>query len=122
MKENQVLLIAEDDTTNFLYLKEVVEDYFIEIIHAINGLEAVEICKENSDINMILMDMKMPGLDGFEATRQIKKILPNVPIIAQTAYAFKEDKVKALEAGCDNYISKPIGSQALLDIITKCQK
>ncbi len=122
MAKNQKLLIVEDDTTNYLYLKEVVEDFFNEIIHARNGLEAVKMCKENTDVNMILMDMKMPVMDGFEATRQIKEFLPDVPIIAQTAYAFNEDKIKALEAGCDDYVSKPIELQTLIDIITKYKK
>ena len=119
MEENQILLIAEDDITNYIYLKEVAEEYFKEIIHAINGLEAIKICKENSDINLILMDMRMPVMDGFEAAAQIKKILPKVPIIAQTAFAFSEDKVKALKAGCDDYVSKPIESQTLIDLIEK---
>lgn len=122
MEDNHILLIAEDDITNYIYLKEVVEDYFKEIIHAMNGLEAINICKENSDISMILMDMKMPVMDGFEAAEQIKKILPQVPIIAQTAFAFSEDKVKALEAGCDEYVSKPVVSQTLIDLIEKYRK
>ncbi|NOQ26383.1 MAG: response regulator [Bacteroidales bacterium] len=122
MEDNHILLIAEDDITNYIYLKEVVEDYFKEIIHAMNGLEAINICKENSDISLILMDMKMPVMDGFEAAGQIKKILPKVPIIAQTAFAFSEDKVKALEAGCDEYVSKPVISQTLIDLIEKYRK
>lgn len=122
MEENRTLLIAEDDITNYIYLNEVAEEYFKEIIHAINGLEAIKICKENSDIDMILMDMRMPVVDGFEAAKQIKKFLPNVPIIAQTAFALSEDKIKALEAGCDDYLSKPIESQTLIDLIEKYRK
>lgn len=122
MEENMTLLIAEDDITNYIYLKEVAEEYFKEIIHAINGLEAIKICKENSNIDLILMDMRMPVVDGFEAAEQIKKILPQVPIIAQTAFAFSEDKVKALKAGCDDYLSKPIESQTLIDFIEKYRK
>ncbi|MDA3953604.1 MAG: response regulator [Bacteroidales bacterium] len=122
MGKNQTLLIVEDDTTNYLYLKEVFDEYFNIILHARNGVEAVNFFTENSDISLILMDLKMPVMDGFEATRQIKKISPNVPIIAQTAYAFNEDKIKALEAGCDDYIAKPIELQTLLDLIVKYQK
>jgi CheY-like chemotaxis protein len=122
MEDNHILLIAEDDITNYIYLKEVVEDYFKEIIHAVNGLEAFNICSENSKISLILMDMKMPVMDGFEAAAKIKKILPEVPIIAQTAFAFSEDKLKALEAGCDEYVSKPVVSQTLIDLIEKYRK
>jgi len=101
------ILIVEDEEVNYLYIETLLEDEIeinCEILHAKHGQEAVEICKENSEIAFILMDLKMPIMNGFEATKLIKEFKPDLPIVAQTAYTTKEDKEKAFTAGCDDFI------------------
>jgi len=83
----------------------------------VGGLDAVRICEENSEIDIVLMDLKLPLMTGIEATKKIKKIRPELPIIAQTAYAFSEDKKVALQAGCDGFITKPIDNNVLLETV-----
>jgi PAS domain S-box-containing protein len=112
------ILVAEDDETNFYYLNTLlVRETSSQILHASNGAEAVKLFKENPGVKLILMDMKMPEMDGFEATRQIKKISKDVHIIAITAYAMSGDEDKVIAAGCDEYLSKPINRKSLLDKI-----
>jgi len=89
----------------------------INIIRAVNGIEAVELCKSNPDIDLVLMDLKMPEMDGYEATVLIKEFRPELPIIAQTAYSAKADRSKALACGCSDFISKPINKELLLSKI-----
>lgn len=114
------ILVAEDEEVNYQYIKRVFNELGVEnILRAYNGQEAVEICQKDKDVNLIMMDLKMPILNGFEATKKIKAISPNIPIIAQTALAIPGDKQKALDVGCDDYISKPIDYDHLLAIIEK---
>ncbi len=113
------ILIAEDEKSNLFYLQEVLNVTNVKLFHARNGEEAVQICKDNDNIDLVLMDVKMPKMNGFEATETIKQIKPKLPIIAQTAYAMTGDKDKALQAGCDDYISKPINNSELIKIIGK---
>lgn len=113
------ILIAEDDENNRMYLNAVLEEENCRLFESCNGREAIELVKMHPEIDLVLMDLKMPEIDGFEATRQIKKIRPSLPVVAQTAYAFAEDKEKARNAGCDDYLSKPIKKQALFEIIHK---
>ena len=115
----EAVLIVEDEQFNSLYLKEILSDYCKKIYYAKNGLEAIEIVKEIDDISLVLMDLKMPVMDGYEATRKIKYFKPDLPIIAQTAFAQSQDQEKALEAGCDDYITKPLSGERLLDLIKK---
>ncbi len=112
------LLIAEDEDSNFMLLEEILSDQDIRIIRAANGREAVEICK-TEQVDLVLMDIKMPIMDGCEATRLIKSFKPDLSVIAQTAYTMSEEKDRALQAGCDNYITKPIKSVDLLALIKK---
>ncbi len=114
---NRQLLIVEDEETSSLYLETILKDMFAKISFAKTGKEAVEICRNNSTIDIILMDIKMPEMNGYEATREIRKFNKNVIIIAQTAHALAGDKTKALEAGCNDYISKPINKTILFKII-----
>lgn len=116
---NITMLIAEDDEISYRYMQDILKNTGIEIIRAINGGQAVDICKSSSDINIILMDIKMAVLDGYEATKIIRTFNPDIPIIAQTAYAFSEDRDKALSVGCTDYLSKPISKAKLLNIIEK---
>ena len=116
------ILIAEDEEINYLYIETLLKDVFgldCKIIHVINGKKAFEACKENKTIDLVLMDLKMPILNGFEATKLIKKLRPNLPIIAQTAYSTAQDKERAILVGCDFFISKPIHQESFKDILDK---
>jgi CheY-like chemotaxis protein len=115
-----MILVAEDDETNFYYLNALItRETGIKVLHASNGREAIELFKANPDIKLILMDIKMPEIDGFEATRQIKLINPNVNIIAITAYAMSGDEERIIAAGYDGYLSKPINKKSLLEKIAE---
>ncbi|HCY01040.1 MAG TPA: hypothetical protein DG754_12945, partial [Bacteroidales bacterium] len=116
------VLVAEDDDANFFFIHEMLSEYIINIQRAANGNEVVEMVKDNPNFDIVLMDIKMPGKDGFEATREIKGIRKDLPVIAQTAYAFSTDKDKALAAGCDDYIAKPIDKLKLVSLMAKYLK
>lgn len=111
------ILIVEDEETAELYLSIVLKNIGKEILHATTGIEAIDICRKNPDIDLIMMDIKMPEMDGYEATRKIREFNKDVIIIAQTAYALMGDRKKSLEAGCDDYISKPIDPTLLTELI-----
>ncbi|MDH7447155.1 response regulator [Aquimarina sp. 2201CG14-23] len=120
--EKHIILIAEDGETNFLFLKTILTkmvDYDFMIYRAKNGKEAVTICQENENIDLVLMDIKMPIMDGYDATKYIKKMRPDLPIIAQTAYSIEDDIQKALDAGCDDFVSKPVDRKVLKPILNK---
>ncbi|MBN2664631.1 MAG: PAS domain S-box protein [Bacteroidales bacterium] len=119
---SKIILIAEDDKTSFAYLESILKKEFTEILHAKNGQQAVDFVKHRNDIDLILMDIRMPVLNGLEATKQIKIINPKIPIIAQTAYAFSTDQKDVFDAGCDSYITKPVKKDELLDSIYKFLK
>jgi signal transduction histidine kinase/DNA-binding response OmpR family regulator len=108
------ILIAEDDEASYYLLKEVFNKNNILSYHVNNGKDAVEMVRMHSDINIVLMDMRMPGMNGLEATREMKKINPQLPILAQSAFANEADVKKAIEAGCVDYIEKPIRINELL--------
>lgn len=112
------ILIAEDVESNFLYLRAVLSKLNATIFWAKNGIEAVEICEKNS-IDLIFMDLQMPEMNGYEATEILKKKFPNLPIVAQTAFAMSDDREKALDSGCDDYLAKPIKSKDLLSVVEK---
>jgi len=117
--KTKTLLIAEDKDVNFFLLEEMLLESGINIIKAVNGIEAVELCKSNPLIDLVLMDLKMPEMDGFVATMRIKEFKPDLPIIAQTAYITEADKNKALACGCSDYLSKPIKKELLLSKINE---
>lgn len=116
--QHPVILIAEDDPSSYLLLELMLNSNF-KILKAEEGQEAINICKSHPDIELVLMDIKMPGINGLEATQEIKKIRKNLPIIAITAYAETGMRDKCLDAGCDEYISKPIEKQLLLSLLSK---
>ena len=116
--EDKVVVIAEDEQINYLFLKAVLKPTKAKIIWTKTGRETVDICNSEK-VDIVLMDIKMPDLNGLEATIEIKKEFPNLPIIAQTAYAMEEDEEASVEAGCDAYISKPIRPDYLLSIMSK---
>jgi PAS domain S-box-containing protein len=116
IRHGDLILVAEDDDTNFFYLNALItRETAAKVLRAANGREAIEVYKANPGINLILMDMKMPEIDGFEATRQIKQLNPNVPVLAITAYAMSGDEDRIIAAGCDGYISKPINKKSLIN-------
>lgn len=117
--ENTTILVVEDYVINFMYIKQALSEEKIILLHAWNGKEAVDLCSTNENIDIILMDIKMPIMDGYDATRQIKKIRPDIPVIAQTAYAIKGDEEKLLKSGFDGYLSKPIPQNDLINIINR---
>ena len=111
------ILIAEDDEASEMLISLELKKFSKEILKATNGIEAIEICRNNPDIDLVLMDIQMPQINGYQATREIRKFNKKVIIIAQTAYALVGDKEKAIEAGCNNYISKPIRQDELLALL-----
>ena len=117
--QNLKILIVEDDEISHSLLSLTLDKISSEVLHAITGVEAVEACKNNSDLDLVLMDIRMPRMDGLEATRQIRQFNKSIIIIAQTAFGFVSDREKALVAGCNDYISKPINKTLLFELIKK---
>lgn len=103
----KTVLIAEDEYTNYLYLEELFDGTDTRLLYASNGKEAVDICSGNQDIDVVLMDIRMPVMNGYLATKQIKLMRPGLPVIAQTAYALETD-MKGLKSDFDDFIIKPI--------------
>lgn len=116
-KKINKLMIAEDNDESSFYLKLILSPHCKELILVKTGKDAVEVCKNNPDIQVVLMDIQMPDLDGFDATRQIRLFNSEVVIIAQTAFAFSDDRKKALAAGCNDYLSKPFKKDDMLRLI-----
>ena len=114
-----VVLAVDDEETNSIYIEAVLRKYTSKIIKAVNGKEAVDICRSNPDISIVLMDIKMPVMNGFEATGIIKSFRKDLPIIAVTAYAMAEDEKIALDAGCDDYLAKPFTYSRLIEKVRK---
>lgn len=114
------ILIAEDDEINFLYLESLIHLFYekVDIIHAINGEESVNYVKNNK-VDLIFMDLRMPIMDGFEATIEIKKINPKLKIIAQTAYIGDTDRLKAMKSGCDDFLPKPLNKSVIESILNE---
>ena len=123
VEKNQIkklkILIAEDDETSEKFISIIVKKLSKEVIKARTGNAVVEICRKNPDIDLILMDIQMSDLNGYEATRQIRQFNKDVVIIAQTAFGLSGDREKAIDAGCNDYISKPINKAELHAIIQK---
>ena len=113
----KTVLIVEDEHNNYIYLSEIVKRTGATVLEARNGVQAVKLVEEKPSISVVLMDLMMPEMDGYAATRKIKNIRPNLPVIAQTAYTNAREKEKSLEAGCDGYIAKPYNPPELLELI-----
>ncbi|MBC8321875.1 MAG: response regulator [Bacteroidetes bacterium] len=111
------VLIAEDDEASEMLMSIELTKFSKEILKATNGIDAIEACRMNPDIDLVLMDIQMPKMNGYQATREIRKFNKNVVIIAQTAFALTGDREKAIESGCNNHISKPIKQDELLTLI-----
>ncbi len=117
-----IILIAEDDELSFMYMKNVLENKTLTILHAANGMEAVQLAKETPDLALILMDIKMPVKNGLEATKEIRQFNKTVPIIAQTAFAMDDGKEKALECGCNGFLTKPVSKVQLMELVEEYTK
>ncbi len=117
--QGKSILIVDDDESTRVYLSIALESVVKHVYEAVNGLEAIEMVKNNRDIAVVLLDMKMPEMDGYAASRKIKSIHPEVIIIAQTAFALEGDRELALNAGCDDYLSKPVRLEDLQKSIQK---
>jgi len=115
---NKAILLVEDENTNYLLFKAILEVTNAKIHWLSDGREVVALCK-NQRIDLVLMDIQLPGMNGLDATRDFKKNNSIIPVIAQTAFASAGEKEKCLEAGCDDYISKPFDIAELLQMIDK---
>ncbi|MCF8392039.1 MAG: response regulator [Bacteroidales bacterium] len=115
------ILIVDDEALNLFFLREILSDYNLHILEATNGREAVDLCDENPEIKLVLMYIKMPVMDGLEATKIIKSKFPEKIVVAQTAYAFAYDENIAIEAGCDDYLFKPLSLTSLNEVLKKFQ-
>jgi signal transduction histidine kinase len=112
----RVIVVAEDDDINWYYIEQILSRYNYKLIRAGNGKEAVDICRENENVDVVLLDIKMPVMDGYEALEKIRNINPKLPVIAQTAYALPGD-VEKMKTLFDDYITKPINRQLLIEKI-----
>ncbi|MFC2097114.1 ATP-binding protein [Bacteroidota bacterium] len=113
----KTILVTEDVDDSYYVIENILANTHAKIIRATNGLEAIDICRKNKKVNIVLMDIRMPIKNGYEATEGIKKFRPDLPVIAQTAYSITGDKEKAIKAGCNDYLSKPINPKHLLEKI-----
>ncbi|HRW63380.1 MAG TPA: response regulator [Bacteroidales bacterium] len=113
------ILVVEDDRDSRDLLFRILEKTGAKVIVAETGEKAIELIKSDLSIKIVLMDIRLPDIDGFITTRKIKDLRPNLPVIAQTAYAMYNDKELCLENGCDDYISKPLNRNLLFDILNK---
>jgi len=118
-RREPLILIAEDEEINYLYFNELLENHGYHTLHARNGCEALEILKAKPDINLILMDVKMPVMDGMEATRTIRKENEQIPIIALTAYALEGERKRLLAMGFNEYLSKPVDDYILIETLKR---
>ncbi|MFC0878513.1 ATP-binding protein [Saccharicrinis sp. FJH2] len=116
------ILIAEDDFISFSYLSEILSNYNLKVSRAESGEEAIKLILNDPTINLVLMDILMPVMDGLTATRLIREKQINIPVIAQTAYAFESDRERSIGAGCNEYLSKPIKEPVLIDVLHKFLK
>lgn len=121
--QNYTVLVTEDDEISFRYIELVLSRKTnINIIWAINGKQAVEYCEIYDHIDIVLMDLNLPEMDGYEATKQIKSFKPGLPVIIQTANTFNDEDEKCRDAGCDGFVTKPIDLAILFNIINRCLK
>ncbi len=117
--KNKTVLIVDDIEVNFIFLETILADTLINTLYATNGKIAVEMCKNNKNIDVVLMDIKMPVMDGYEATKLIKEDFPDLPVIVQTAYSFNEEYERCRKLGCDDYITKPLKSENVISVLAK---
>jgi PAS domain S-box-containing protein len=115
--EGKTLLLVEDEEVNYIYINELLINTGVNLLRVVTGEEAVNICQSALPIDLILMDMRLPGINGFDATRLIKRIRRDIPIVAQTAYAMENEREQCIEAGCDHYMTKPFDQEVFFDVL-----
>jgi CheY-like chemotaxis protein len=115
----KTILIVEDEEVSRFLLEKALKKSRANLFFVKNGLEAVEMVRENSEIDLVLMDIRLPRMDGIEATAKIKELYPEMPVVIQTAYAMHSAQDEALESGCDDFITKPIKMETLMAILRK---
>lgn len=113
----KTILIAEDEAVSRFLFEKALKKTKANLFFVKNGKEAVELVKENSEIDAVIMDIRLPLMDGLEATTKIKALIPELPVIIQSAYAMQSTREEALESGCDDFITKPIKVETLLAIL-----
>lgn len=116
---DKTILITEDNPSSFLLLKTILGKTKAHILHSGNGKDAVELCKTNPEINAVLMDIQLPEMNGYDATRKIKQNRKDLPVIVQTAHALAEYEIKSKDAGCDDFLVKPIQRDKLIEVLSK---
>ena len=117
--KGNVILIAEDEVLNYKLLETLIKRTSAKVVWAKDGLQAVEIITQRNDIDLVFMDIKMPKMNGYEATRKIKELKPQIPVIAQTAFAFANEKASIMKSGCDHYLKKPIQKNEIYKVLNK---
>ncbi|MCK9627643.1 MAG: response regulator [Bacteroidales bacterium] len=118
LENASLILVAEDEEYNYLYLDELLNKLGLKHIQAKDGKEAIDICRENRDVTLVLMDIKMPVIDGYTAAQKIKEFSPKIPIIAQSAYALEHEREKFRDV-FDDYLAKPINKEIFLMTLRK---
>jgi CheY-like chemotaxis protein len=113
----ETILIVEDELSNYLVIKEYLSKTQVELLHAHSGHEAIEQARTNNNIKLVLMDLRMPQMDGFSATRLIKSIRPELPVIAQTAYYYNNLQDESADLGFSGFLIKPFTQRQLIDIL-----
>ena len=116
---NKTVLIVEDNENSDSYFRAALHKYGVNTLSARNGIEAIRMFGENKQINLVLMDLNMPEMDGFEATRKIKSMRPEVPVVAQSAYILTGEEARSINAGCDEFLAKPIRLTSLVAVLKK---
>ncbi len=117
--QGKTILVVEDDHINFSYLDALLKPTMARVYHAERGEDAIELCRKISFVNIVLMDIRLPGMTGLEATRQLISFRKDMVVIAQTAYAEDRDREAAFAAGCSEFIAKPIRANEMLELIRK---
>ncbi len=114
---NKVVLVVEDNQISFKLINAVLKQVRTNVVHASNGKRAIEECASETHFDLVLMDMQMPEVDGLEATRRIKQIRPDLPVVATTANTFDENALACREAGCDGFMTKPLQFQKMFELM-----
>jgi CheY-like chemotaxis protein len=114
---SKVVLVVEDNQISFKLIHAVLKQVKTNVVHAVNGKKAIEACKTDAHFDLVLMDMQMPEVDGLEATRRIKEIRPDLPIVATTANTYDENVLACKEAGCDGFLTKPLQFKRMFEMM-----
>ena len=114
---DKVVLVVEDNQISFKLMNAVLKQVKANVVHATNGKKAIEEIESETHFDLVLMDMQMPEVDGFEATRRIKEIRPDLPVVATTANSYQETAIACLEAGCDEFLAKPLKFRELFELM-----